>query len=135
LDRDSNAIKLFKKEMIWEKKFVDMGGILMAGTDPTDDGRVVPGYADRHTLELLTEAGFTFSEAVKICSLNAAKFLGIAKENGTIAVGKKADLVLIDGDPESRISDVRNTEIVFKNGVGFDSRKIFESLKGKVGLY
>jgi imidazolonepropionase-like amidohydrolase len=135
LNRDSNAIKLFKKEMIWEKKFVDMGGILMAGTDPTDDGRVVPGYADRHTLELLTEAGFTFSEAVKICSLNAAKFLGIAKENGTIAVGKKADLVLIDGDPESRISDVRNTEIVFKNGVGFDSRKIFESLKGKVGLY
>jgi imidazolonepropionase-like amidohydrolase len=135
LNRDSNAIKLFKKEMAWEKKFVAMGGTLMAGTDPTDDGRVIAGYADRHMLELLTEAGFGFPEAVKICSLNAAKFLGIAKETGTISIGKKADLVLIDGDPESRISDVRNTEIVFKNGVGFDSKKIFQSLNGKVGLY
>lgn len=44
-------------------------------------------------------------------------------------------LIFLDGDPESRISDVRNTEIVFKNGVGFDSRKTIESLKGKVGLY
>jgi len=107
----------------------------MAGTDPTDDGRVIAGYADRLMLELLTEAGFGFPEAVKICSLNAAKFLGIAKETGTISIGKKADLVLIDGDPESRISDVRNTEIVFKNGIGFDSKKIFQSLNGKVGLY
>ena len=128
LNQDSNAVRLFKKEMAWEKKFVRMGGVLMAGTDPTDDGRVIPGYADRHSLELLTEAGFSFPEAVRICSLNAAIYLGIAKETGTVAVGKKADLVLIDGDPETHISAVRNTEIVFKNGVGFDSKKIFESL-------
>jgi len=121
--------------MAWEKKFVMMGGTLMAGTDPTGDGRVIAGYADRHTLELLTEAGFSFPEAVKICSLNAAVYLGISKESGTVAIGKKADLVLIGGDPETHISDVRNTEIVFKNGVGFDSRKLFESLKGTVGRY
>ena len=135
LNRDSNATSLFKKEMTWEKKFVMMGGHLMAGTDPTDDGRVIPGYSDRHMLELLTEAGFSFPEAVKICSLNAAEYLGIAKETGTVAVGKKADLVLIDGDPETHISAVRNTEIVFKNGVGFDSKKLFESLRGTVGRY
>ncbi len=135
LNRDSNATSLFKKEMAWEKKFVMMGGHLMAGTDPTDDGRVIPGYSDRHMLELLTEAGFSFPEAVRICSLNAAVFLGIAKETGTVAVGKKADLVLIGSDPETHISAVRNTEIVFKNGVGFDSKKIFESLRGTVGRY
>ena len=135
LNQDSNAVKLFKKEMAWEKKFVRMGGVLMAGTDPTDDGRVIPGYADRHSLELLKEAGFSFSEAVRICSLNAAVYLGIVKETGTIAVGKRADLVLIDGDPESDISSVRKTEIVFKNGVGFDSKKIFESLRATVGRY
>lgn len=49
--------------------------------------------------------------------------------------GKRADLVLIDGDPLKDINTVRNTEIVFKNGVGFDSKKLFESVKGKVGLY
>ncbi len=135
LNRDSNATGLFKKEMAWEKKFVMMGGHLMAGTDPTDDGRVIPGYADRHMLELLTEAGFSFPEAVRICSLNAAVYLGIAKQTGTVTVGKKADLVLIGGDPESHISAARNTEIVFKNGVGFDSKKLFESLRGTVGRY
>jgi imidazolonepropionase-like amidohydrolase len=135
INRDSGAINLFKKEMAWEKKFVLMGGMLMAGTDPTDDGRIIPGYSDRHMLELLTEAGFTFPQAVKICSLNAAIYLGIDRQVGIVAVGKKADLVLIDGDPENHISDIRNTEIVFKNGIGFDSKKLFESVKGKVGLY
>lgn len=135
LNHDPGKVSLFKKEMVWEKRFVMMGGTLMAGTDPTDDGRVVPGYADRHTLELLTEAGFGFPEAVKICSLNAAVYLGISKETGTVAVGKKADLILIGGDPETHISAVRNTEIVFKNGVGFDSKKLFDSLNGMVGRF
>jgi len=133
--KDSVPAALFKKEMAWEKQFVDMGGRLMAGIDPTGAGRVIPGYADRHTLELLVEAGFTFSQAVKICSLNAAEFLGRDKEIGTIAEGKRADMVLINGDPEKEIKDVRNTEIVFKNGVGFDSKKLFESVNGKVGIY
>ena len=133
--KDSSDAALFKKEMIWEKRFADMGGRLMAGVDPTGNGRTIPGYADRHVLELLVEAGFTFSQAVKICSLNAAEYLGRDKEIGSIATGKRADLVLINGDPEKNIRDARNTEIVFKNGVGFDSKKLFDSVKGKVGLY
>ena len=133
--KDSSDAALFKKEMAWEKQFVEMGGRLMGGVDPTGAGRTIPGYADRHVLELLKEAGFTFSQAVKICSLNAAEYLGRDKDIGTIAIGKRADLVLIGGDPEKQIGDVRNTEIVFKNGVGFDSKKIFESVNGKVGLY
>ena len=133
--KDSSDAAFFKKEMAWEKQFVDMGGRLMAGVDPTGAGRTIPGYADRHVLELLVEAGFTFSQAVKICSLNAAEYMGRDREIGTIAIGKRADLVLINGDPEKQIKDVRNTEIVFKNGVGFDSKKIFDSVAGKVGLY
>jgi imidazolonepropionase-like amidohydrolase len=133
--KDSSDAAFFRKEMAWEKQFVEMGGRLMAGVDPTGAGRTIPGYADRHVLELLVEAGFTFSQAVKICSLNAAEYLGRDKEIGSIAVGKRADLVLINGDPEKQIKDVRNTEIVFKNGVGFDSKKIFDSVIGKVGLY
>jgi imidazolonepropionase-like amidohydrolase len=132
---DSASITMFKKEMTWEKEFSDMGGLLLAGIDPTGAGRVIPGYADRHILELLTEAGFSLPQAVKICSLNAAQYLGRDKEIGTIAEGKKADLVLIDGDLQRDIHAVRNTEIVFKNGVGFDSKKLFESVKGMVGIH
>ena len=135
VNKDSSGAAMFKKEMAWEKQFVEMGGRLMAGVDPTGAGRTIPGYADRHTLELLVEAGFTFSQAVKICSLNAAEYLGKEKEIGTIAIGKRANLVLINGDPEKEIKSVRNTEMVFKNGVGYDSKKLFESVNGKVGLY
>jgi imidazolonepropionase-like amidohydrolase len=135
IGKDSSGIAMFKKEMAWEKQFVDMGGRLMAGIDPTGAGRVIAGYADRHILELLVEAGFSFPQAVKICSLNAAEYIGRNKETGTIERGKRADLVLINGDPLKDIKAVRNTEIVFKNGVGFDSKKLFESVKGKVGLY
>lgn len=133
--KDSSAAAMFKKEMAWEKEFADMGGRLMAGIDPTGAGRVIPGYADRHIIELLAEAGFSLPEAVKICSLNAAEYLGKQKDIGTIEAGKKADLVLIDGDLQKDIHTVRNTEIVFKNGIGFDSKKLFEAAKGKVGLH
>ncbi len=132
--KDSSAAALFKKEMAWEKMFVQMGGRLMAGIDPTGAGRVIPGYADRHTLELLVEAGFTFPEAVKICTLNAAVYLGLDKEMGSIAEGKKANLVLMNGNPEKDITTVRQTVLVFKNGIGFDSKKLFQSAKGKVGI-
>ena len=112
-----------------------MGGLLLAGIDPTGAGRVIPGYADRHILELFIEAGFTLPQAVKICSLNAAQYLGRDKEIGTIEKGKQADLVLINGDIQKDIHAIRNTEIVFKNGVGFDSKKLFDAVKGMVGLH
>jgi len=132
---DSSDAALFKKEMTWEKQFVEMGGKLMAGVDPTGAGRTIPGYADRHVLELLVEAGFSLPMAVKICSLNAAEYLGRDKEIGSIEEGKRADLVLIDGDIQKDIHAVRNTEIVFRNGIGYDSKKLFESVKGMVGLH
>jgi imidazolonepropionase-like amidohydrolase len=133
--KDTSDAVLFKKEMAWEKQFVEMGGRLMAGVDPTGAGRTIPGYADQHTLELLVEAGFSLPMAVKICSLNAAEYLGRDKEIGSIAEGKRADLVLIDGDIQKDIHTVRHTEIVFKNGIGYDSKKIFDSVKGMVGLH
>ncbi|UOG73190.1 amidohydrolase family protein [Hymenobacter tibetensis] len=132
--KDTASTRLFKKEMAWEKQFYDAGGLLVSGTDPTGAGRTVAGYANRRQLELLVEAGFTAVEAIKISTLNGAKYLGRDKEIGSIEVGKQADLVLIDGDPEQNINQVRKMEVVFKKGVGFDSVKLFESMKGKVGL-
>lgn len=132
--KDSASQVLFKKNMAWEKAFYDAGGLLLAGTDPTGAGRTVAGYGSRRELELLVEAGFTPVQAIKIASLNGAVYLGRSKEIGSVEKGKQADLVVLDGDLEANIKNIRNTEIVLKKGIGFDSKKIFESVKGRVGL-
>ncbi|ALW84581.1 hypothetical protein AUC43_05470 [Hymenobacter sedentarius] len=132
--KDTASVRLFKKEMAWEKQFYDAGGLLVAGTDPTGAGRTIAGYSNRRQIELLVEAGFTPVQAIKISTLNGAVYLGREREIGTIEAGKQADLILINGDPEKDIKQVRQMEIVFKNGVGFDSAKLFESMKAKVGL-
>ncbi|QDA59207.1 amidohydrolase family protein [Hymenobacter jejuensis] len=132
--KDSASVALFKKELAWEKQFYDAGGLLVSGTDPTGAGRTIAGYSNRRQIELLVEGGFTPVQAIKISTLNGAIYLGREKEIGTIEEGKTADLILINGDPEQDIKQIRNMEIVFKKGIGFDSPKLFESMQGKVGL-
>jgi len=107
----------------------------MAGPDPTGDGGTLPGFGDQREVELLVKAGFTPLEAIKIATLNGATFEGLASSIGSIAPGKNADLVVVEGDPCRKISDIENTEIVFKDGVGYDSRKLLESAKGRYGQY
>lgn len=133
-NKDSASLTLFKKEMVWEKNFYDAGGLLVCGTDPTGAGRTIAGYGSRREIELLVEGGFTPVQAIKIATLNGAKYLNRDQTTGSVEKGKMADLVLINGDPENNISDIRKVEVVFKNGIGFDSKKIFDSVKGKVGL-
>lgn len=123
----------FKKQMAWEKRFYEAGGKLVAGTDPTGAGRTIAGYANQRVIELFIEAGFSLTEAIKISSLNGAQFLERDDEVGSLVIGKKADLVLINGDLEADVANIRKMEVVFKNGIGFDSQKIFDSMKGKVG--
>lgn len=134
-NQQSIYIKLFPKALALERAFARAGGTLIAGTDPTGGGGVVPGYSNQRQLELLVEAGFTPLEAIAIGTSNGAKFLGCEGKVGTIAVGKQADLVVLNGDPSTNISDVRNVETVFKQGVGFDPAKLIESVKGKAGLW
>ena len=115
--------------------FADAGGLLVVGTDPTGFGGVIAGYSNQRALELLVQAGFTPLEAVKVATLNGARYLGREARIGSIAAGKQADLVVVRGDPSTRIEDVQNVELVFKQGVGYDSPKIFDSVKGRVGLH
>jgi imidazolonepropionase-like amidohydrolase len=83
---------------------------------------------------LLVEAGFTPLEAIKIATQNGAQFLGEQDRIGSIAAGKQADLVVIKGDPSRDISDIEKVEIVFKDGVGYDSPKLIQSVQGLVGI-
>jgi imidazolonepropionase-like amidohydrolase len=118
-----------------EKQFVDAGGMLMAGTDPTGYGGVVPGFSGKREIELLVEAGFSFEQAVKVATFNGARYLERDKDIGTLAVGKRADIVVIDGDPLQDASAIERMSLVFKNGVGYDSRAIFEAMNSTVGLH
>jgi imidazolonepropionase-like amidohydrolase len=126
---------LFPKARQLEVDFVRAGGLLIAGTDPTGGGGVIPGYSDQRAIELLVESGLTPLEAIKVGTLNGATYLGRAARVGSIAAGKQADLVVIDGDPSTRIEDIRQVNLVFKQGVGYDPAKLIASVRGKVGLF
>ena len=131
----SPYLTLFPKAMALERAFVRAGGRLIAGTDPTGGGGVVPGYSNQRQLELLVEAGFTPLEAIAISTLNGATYLGRERRVGSIAVGKQADLVVVGGNPAATIADVRNVETVFKRGVGFDPVKLVDSVRGRAGIW
>jgi imidazolonepropionase-like amidohydrolase len=131
---ESNYGALLRKAMDFERAFVQAGGLLVAGLDPTGNGGIVAGFGDLRQVELLVEAGFTSLEAIKIASLNGAKLLGEDSRVGSIAVGKQADLMVVKGNPAANISDIEKVEIVFKDGVGYDSEKLIQSVQGLVGI-
>jgi imidazolonepropionase-like amidohydrolase len=108
----------------------------MGGPDPTGDGGTLPGFGDQREVELLVDSGgFTPLEAIKIATLNGAIYEGKQATIGSIAAGKNADLVVIDGNPAANINDIEKVETVFKDGVGYDSAKLFDSIKGRYGQY
>jgi imidazolonepropionase-like amidohydrolase len=131
---DDSDERLFRKEMDFEVAFARAGGLLLAGPDPTGNGGVVPGFGDQREVELLVEAGLTPLEALKVASLNGARFLGRDRDIGTLEPGKRADLVLVKGDPAANIEDLEKVEIVFRDGIGYDSARLVGAVRGQVGL-
>jgi len=128
------TMAVFRNAMAYEKAFFEAGGILGAGVDPTGNGGALPGYGDQRNFELLREAGFTPEQVVQIMTLNGAKILGVEKELGSVEKGKIADLVLIRGDLTGDPATIRNVVTVFKDGIGYDSAKMLNDVKGRVGI-
>ncbi len=83
----------------------DAGVKMLAGTD-TPIPSIVPGFSLNDELADLVAAGLTPYEALRTATINAAEFLGTLDQSGTVAVGKRADIILLEGDP---LKDVRNT--------------------------
>jgi hypothetical protein len=131
---NSPYVALLRKEMDFEIAFIKAGGLLLGGPDPTGNGGVLPGFGDQREIELLVEAGLTPVHAIQVMTQNGATYLNQQDRIGTLAAGKQADLVLIKGDPSKNIADIENVETVFKSGVGFDSAKLIESVRGQVGI-
>jgi len=131
---DSPMTALLRKEMDFEVAFVKAGGLLLAGPDPTGNGGVLPGFGDQREIELLVESGLTPVEAIQIATENGASYLGQQDRIGTLSPGKQADLVVIKGDPSKSIDEIENVETVFKAGIGYDSKKLIDSVRGQVGI-
>jgi imidazolonepropionase-like amidohydrolase len=132
---NDNGSMLLKKEMQFEHDFVKAGGLLLSGEDPTGYGGALAGFGDQRQTELLVEAGFTPLEAIHIATQNGAEYLGQADRIGTLKAGKQADIVVLKGDPSQKIEDLENVELVFKDGIGYDSQKLIRSVQGAVGLH
>jgi imidazolonepropionase-like amidohydrolase len=129
------SAEAFRRDMDLERAFVAAGGLLLAGPDPTGNGGTLPGFGDQREIELLVEAGFTPVEAIKIATWNGALYLGRQDHIGSIAQGKNADMVVVKGDPATKIDDIENVEVVFKDGIGYDPAKLLDAVKGHYGEY
>jgi imidazolonepropionase-like amidohydrolase len=126
--------EMLQRAMAFEKAFVEAGGLLAAGVDPTGSGGALPGFGDQRNYELLIEAGFTPAQAVQIMSANGAKILGVYDRFGSAERGKVADLVVMQGDLAADPTVSRKVTTVFKDGVGYDSAKLIAAVKGRVGI-
>lgn len=96
---------------------------IVVGTDQT-----VPGHSVHREMELYVEAGFTPMEALQAATLVPAKVMGLEEEAGTIGPGKRADLVILRGNPLDNISNIRRTETVIQGGVVYDCAALWRSV-------
>ena len=126
-DRSDRSDAALKRLMEMERIFFDRGGHLVAGTDPTGGGDVVPGYANQRSYQLFIEMGLTPAQAVMVMTMNGAKYLEVADQIGSVEAGKVADLVLLEGDLASDPEVIRQMALIFKDGVGYSSPRLLEA--------
>ncbi len=124
----------FARALAFDKAFFDAGGLLGSGVDPTGNGGALPGFGDQRGYELLREAGLTAEQAVQVVSYNGARILGVSDRLGSVEKGKLADLVLLQGDLTTDPSVIRNVVTVFKDGYGYDPKKLIDAVRGRVGI-
>jgi imidazolonepropionase-like amidohydrolase len=115
-----------------ERQFLAAGGRMVIGSD-AQDGGLIAGFADDRAIEALVAAGHGPLAVLRMATLEGARFLGIDGEVGSVEPGKQADLVVVAGDPSRNIADIEAVELVFKNGVAYDPRKLRDSVRGLVG--
>jgi hypothetical protein len=128
---DSTKSDRLKRIMQFEYQYFKMGGLLCSGVDA---GRhVLPGFGDQRNYELHIETGFSTEEAIQIMTGNGAKALE-RNDIGTIEVGKRADLVILDGNLKEDSAVIKEVETVFKNGVGYNPDTILLETKNKFGI-
>jgi imidazolonepropionase-like amidohydrolase len=98
------------------KRLYDAGVHIGFGTDSGANPMRLPGYAEHRELQLMVAAGLTPVEAIHCATANNATILGIDSQTGTLAPSKKADFLLVQGDPARAISDTEKMVSIWHNG-------------------
>ena len=110
-------------------KMLDLTNLLYRSGIPIEAGTdSMAGFALHHELELEVQAGIPPSQVLQNATLNAARIMTLDKDLGSIAVGKLADMILIDGDPSANISDIRKTNLVVKDGILYKPAELYGEL-------
>jgi imidazolonepropionase-like amidohydrolase len=117
----THADAVFAKYLALVAELHERGVVLVAGTDIA-----VPGHSLHRELELYVKAGFTPMQAIQAATLVPARFMHQDKELGTIEPGKRADLVILNGDPLADVSNVRKTSMVVARGRAYDSAALWK---------
>jgi len=116
-------------EKMFEKLVAIVGALhragvpIVAGTDQT-----VPGYSLHREIELYVQAGFTPMEAIQAATIVPARVMGLDKELGTVETGKRADLIILDGNPLEDIHNTRKVQYVITNGVMYNCAELWRSV-------
>lgn len=121
------------RQLEFVRRIHEAGGLVVTGTDPVSP-KVVPGYGLHAEMANLVRAGFTPLEAITAATRDGAVALGLTGEVGTVEAGKRADLVVVRGDPASDITAIGNTVSVYRAGVRYDPSALRESARGMIGL-
>jgi Amidohydrolase family len=111
----------YKAMLAMTKKMYDAGVPILAGTDST------AGIMLHRELELEVQTGIPPTKALQIATINAARLLKQDGELGSVAPGKRADLLMVEGNPAERISDIRRCRLVLKNGTLYDSAAVYSA--------
>jgi len=121
-ERSDFEEKVFEKEVAIVGVLHRAGIPIVAGTDQT-----VPGHSLHRELELYVQAGFTPMEAIQAATVVPARVMGLGKEVGTIEAGKRADLIVVDGDPLADIRNSRNVDFTITNGRMYNTADLWRS--------
>lgn len=114
--------KSYDKMVDFVGRMYKAGVPILAGTDG------LAGFTLQRELELYVKAGMTPSQALQIATWNGAKYSRTMEDRGSISIGKRADLILVDGDPTQNIFDIRKVALVVKNGTVYSPSDIYEAL-------
>lgn len=112
----------FDKLVEFTGRMYRAGVPLVAGTDE------LPGFTLQRELELYVQAGLTPAQALQVATWNGAKYSRTLDDAGSIVAGKRADLVLVDGDPTKDIADIRKLALVIKGGRAYYPAEIHDAL-------
>ena len=115
--------KMFRKEVAIVGALHHAGVPIVAGTDQN-----VPGYSLYREIELYVQAGFTPMEAIQAATIVPARVMGLDKQLGTVEAGKRADLIIVGGNPLESIHNIRKVEFVITNGVMYNCAELWRSV-------